>query len=390
MTDPHDAFDLDDNVTFLETTEINFNSHSPAIPISGDYGYGRRVSATNHSAAFSSSLATTPSINQAAYTSSSHPNSGSNHTNNLSLDQHLPSLHTNGTHGKSVNVSNTTAVAPPNSVNALDNASSATSAHLNLATLGSQPWVSPSVPYLHFAPRPSYEPTGELLNEQPELFQEFHIPQHVVGNKQVSQESSLSPPENPPTAPLLRKDSTIQSTQSTSSSVPKSTNASGAASQPARSALKRKAESLEEPTSERLQKDEQPPLKTRSVSFERMSARGATSPDEARATSDKPSAYRSGAAVAGQQGRRGRQSASTAATTPRPGLEPISTTASGEQRGSFRGTRHPSGHPPSILPPEKVFPIQIGSELFRLSGASISSDGTVLSEGHYVDFTDRH
>jgi hypothetical protein len=27
------------------------------------------------------------------------------------------------------------------------------------------------------------------------------------------------------------------------------------------------------------------------------------------------------------------------------------------------------------LPPEKVFPIQIGSELFRLSGASISSDG---------------
>lgn len=31
--------------------------------------------------------------------------------------------------------------------------------------------------------------------------------------------------------------------------------------------------------------------------------------------------------------------------------------------------------PPTILPPEKVFPIQIGSELFRLSGASIASDG---------------
>jgi hypothetical protein len=27
------------------------------------------------------------------------------------------------------------------------------------------------------------------------------------------------------------------------------------------------------------------------------------------------------------------------------------------------------------LPSEKVFPIQIGSELFRLSGASIASDG---------------
>jgi hypothetical protein len=30
---------------------------------------------------------------------------------------------------------------------------------------------------------------------------------------------------------------------------------------------------------------------------------------------------------------------------------------------------------PNILPHERVFPIQIGCELFRLSGASISSDG---------------
>lgn len=34
---------------------------------------------------------------------------------------------------------------------------------------------------------------------------------------------------------------------------------------------------------------------------------------------------------------------------------------------------------PHILPHEKVFPIQIGSELFRLSGASISSDGQYFS-----------
>jgi hypothetical protein len=31
---------------------------------------------------------------------------------------------------------------------------------------------------------------------------------------------------------------------------------------------------------------------------------------------------------------------------------------------------------PNILPYKRVFPIQIGSELFRLSGASISSNGT--------------
>ena len=34
---------------------------------------------------------------------------------------------------------------------------------------------------------------------------------------------------------------------------------------------------------------------------------------------------------------------------------------------------------PCSLPPEKVFSIQIGSDLFRLSGASISSDGWSLS-----------
>lgn len=31
---------------------------------------------------------------------------------------------------------------------------------------------------------------------------------------------------------------------------------------------------------------------------------------------------------------------------------------------------------PFILPHERVFPIQIGSELYKLSGASLSSDGT--------------
>lgn len=30
---------------------------------------------------------------------------------------------------------------------------------------------------------------------------------------------------------------------------------------------------------------------------------------------------------------------------------------------------------PNILPRERVFPVQIGSELFKLSGASLSSDG---------------
>ena len=38
-----------------------------------------------------------------------------------------------------------------------------------------------------------------------------------------------------------------------------------------------------------------------------------------------------------------------------------------------RGLEDPSI--PMVLPPRKVFPIQVGDKLFQLSGASISSDG---------------
>lgn len=42
----------------------------------------------------------------------------------------------------------------------------------------------------------------------------------------------------------------------------------------------------------------------------------------------------------------------------------------------------------SILPPGRVFPVQIGSELFKLSGASISSDGE--RDHHSVLFSGQH
>ena len=38
-----------------------------------------------------------------------------------------------------------------------------------------------------------------------------------------------------------------------------------------------------------------------------------------------------------------------------------------------------TNHIPNILPHERVFPVQLGSELFKLSGASISSDGASLT-----------
>lgn len=38
---------------------------------------------------------------------------------------------------------------------------------------------------------------------------------------------------------------------------------------------------------------------------------------------------------------------------------------------------------PNILPHERVFPVQIGTELFKLSGASLSSDGMFRSKGWF-------
>lgn len=43
-------------------------------------------------------------------------------------------------------------------------------------------------------------------------------------------------------------------------------------------------------------------------------------------------------------------------------------------------TEHSITKIPEILPRERVFPIQIGGELFKLSGASISSDGESAQE----------
>jgi hypothetical protein len=49
----------------------------------------------------------------------------------------------------------------------------------------------------------------------------------------------------------------------------------------------------------------------------------------------------------------------------------------------------PASHPsasaaPMVLPARKVFPIQIGDKLFRLSGASISSDGKSMFRGSII------
>jgi hypothetical protein len=43
-----------------------------------------------------------------------------------------------------------------------------------------------------------------------------------------------------------------------------------------------------------------------------------------------------------------------------------------------------TNHIPNILPHERVFPVQLGSELFKLSGASISSDAPSYFSQYFI------
>ena len=218
---------------------------------------------------------------------------------------------------------------------------------LELASFGGEPWTSAYSPYLNFARRPAYEPTGQLLHEQIESFDRFDSP--------VDSRSFADTVSNQ----TLRTAPDLPSFSISTAEAHKPVNVFVQPSLP-RSALKRKAESIESPVREdqilrNLNNQGGRPPQARSVSFEeRMSGPSPNSPEE------------------GSDNAAHRRTRHSSTSTPRTAPPAI-----GQNAGrSNRGTRQPGSHPPSILPPEKVFPIQIGSELFRLSGASISSDGT--------------
>ena len=50
---------------------------------------------------------------------------------------------------------------------------------------------------------------------------------------------------------------------------------------------------------------------------------------------------------------------------------------------TFSGRQQPEAAATMLLPPRKVFPIQIGDKMFRLSGASISSDGEQMTRNSF-------
>ena len=233
----------------------------------------------------------------------------------------------------------------------------------SLGVFGSQEWVAPFSPYIDFAPQPIYEPTGELLHEQTATFQEFDSPTSIKSSVSVHSDGTRGYPSVSPNVPEI---------------------SIAAASDPIfiqpplpKSALKRKRELdsgvASEPENEKQQRRlDRPSPPSRSVSFERMSGPSPLSAREGSTSSDLPASQRNNTENAANINRRNRPSG-TAGATPR------STTNIPSNRNSRGGRSGSTSQIPPVLPPEKVFPIQIGSELFRLSGASISSDGRLSS-----------
>ena len=232
----------------------------------------------------------------------------------------------------------------------------------SLGTFGSQSWAPPS-PYLAFAPQPIYEPTGELIDEQIQTFDQFD-----------------SPPSRQPSE-ILTAQRVLQPTGGAGqlvSAISSSSKGIIAPPPPLRSALKRKADSdgnspSNSESGRRKQSAESGFAVARTVSFSRMSdSEGdglVSSEAAAEAASSRTGPSRStnpGSQKPVEQGSQSRASAKS----------PTVAASSAAKGTGILYKQRPSS--PSILPPEKVFPIQIGSELFRLSGASISSDGLFI------------
>ena len=155
---------------------------------------------------------------------------------------------------------------------------------------------------------------------------------------------------------------------------------------PPKSALKRKPESNSSTStdqgqiSKRSSLDENATPRQRSVKFDPM-PKSAKSPSlEVTNPGGSKNESNTGSTRAGSSSSRPQAVAAADRGSPhRPQVRiPSSATSPFATRTNPppRNRAIPAGLPlPSILPPEKVFPIQIGSDLFRLSGASIASDG---------------
>lgn len=392
MTDPHLPFDFENNVTFSDTTDTNLSS--PAISISSTPNVRPTTETTITSGHLNSQRSGLKATNQSRTTINPDPYStlacchvGTADAANPSPDTR-PTLIPKDREYPTVPVRDHDTESQRPQLGSSTDAAHTASYNLVTPSFGSQPWITPPGPFLAFAPQPIYEPTGVLLHETIQSFDEFH-------DRSLTSlvDTSNASPSHP--APTTSHAPEVVTTANASPSV-----TSFASPSLPRSALKRKASSVVTvPAAYSTERKTRlsgagpgpalglnsPITHNRSVTFERMSGIGPTSPDEGSPSSEFLASSRSALnAALPASNRRTRQSSGS---TPRPPLGFPSTSSQGSQRRV--GNRTSSAHPPSILPPEKVFPIQIGSDLFRLSGASISSDGrhTTINAGHIFVLT---
>ena len=240
----------------------------------------------------------------------------------------------------------------------------------SLGIFSSQEWIAPFGPYLDFAPQPIYEPTGELVHEETGAFHEFDSP--------ISIKSSVSV-----LSAGTRGQSSISPNGSEISVIAHSNPVFVRPPLP-KSALKRKRDqglgtSVEQGSEKQQRGPDHPNPPARSVSFERMSRPSPPPAREGSASSDLPPGQSSNTGDATNMDNRRNRQYGAPGSTPRATANAPS--AAPHPTRSSRGGRSGSNSQiPPVLPPEKVFPIQIGSELFRLSGASISSDGKCFAK----------
>lgn len=209
----------------------------------------------------------------------------------------------------------------------------------------------------------AYEPQGEIAHEQTSTAQDFNIPQSLPVQSTITPTIATSTPAEAP-----------RPTQSTTLPQP-STGGPPAL----RTALKRKAEpepNSAEPDRTKVKSSDWQAGRNRTVSFGRMSKPSASPSAEGVVGAENLGEDRT-AQRSTDRNQKSKPSSdnggSTRPTVTTPSASNQGNHGAGKPPGILRGSKVQL--PPSILPAEKVFPIQIGSELFRLSGASITSDG---------------
>ncbi|KAK8177747.1 hypothetical protein IWX90DRAFT_482719 [Phyllosticta citrichinensis] len=231
-----------------------------------------------------------------------------------------------------------------------------------------------------------YEPTGELAHERQLEARDYNIPQPI----RATTTPGLAPGVQPTTAEPLGFPFLFESLSSVSEFAPPTPRAP-ISPQVRRSSMKRKAgleSSPEEATTRTLQFSHDPSMqapaaKRREVQRSSKSRSSSLVDDPIvtaapglapQASASAPQPPQSSVATASPETSVCHASGQTA-TASDPNAP--SAEAAGQQRSrkiAELGTNYSA-----VLPAGKVFPVQIGPELFRLSGASISSDGEAPS-----------